>query len=220
MGRDPRQSPRNGPLFGGGMTLPTGLYAIADASFGDPYTLAIELAQRGCPVIQLRAKGWSIQEVAQVASQLIDPLHRRGAKLIINDHTAVASTIGADGVHLGQDDGSVDEARALLGPNVLIGLSTHSLEHVRLAKNVDYIGFGPVFETTTKVAAGQPRGLEDLRAAVAESAVPVIAIGGITRTNLSSVRATGTHGWAIVSDLYADGTVVEKLHHGSFQPSD
>lgn len=155
-----------------------------------------------------------------MASQLLEPLHKRGARLIINDHTKVANTIGADGVHLGQDDGSVDEARALLGPNALIGLSTHSLEQVRLAKNVDYIGFGPVFETTTKVAAGPPRGLVDLRAAVSESAVPVIAIGGITGKNLSAVRATGTHGWAIFSDLYTDGNLVENLRRGSIQPSE
>ena len=200
------------------MRLPTGLYAIADASFGDPAMLAIELARAGCPIIQLRAKGWSTRDVTAVATELIKPLHQHGAKLIINDHTSVAATVGADGVHLGQEDSSVEEARIMLGPHALIGLSTHSLEQARLAKNVDYIGYGPVFETTTKHAAGHARGTDALREAVEASSVPVIAIGGVNHKNLDAVRATGTHGWAIVSDLLAAGSIPENLRRLSIQP--
>jgi len=198
------------------MTLPRGLYAIADSTIGDPYTLGIELAEAGCTLIQLRTKGWTTQEVARVGAQLLEPLHNLGAKLIINDHTDVAAAIGADGVHLGQGDGSTEEARLALGPNALIGLSTHSLEQVHLVSHVDYIGFGPIFATTTKRAAGDPRGIEALRTVVQQSPVPVIAIGGITRRNLVAVRATGVHGWAIISDLYANGTLMDSVPEMSF----
>ncbi len=200
------------------MPVPKGLYAIADASFGDPADLAMELAHAGCPLIQLRAKGWSTTEVARVATRLLEPLHQIGAKLIINDHVSVAAEVGADGVHLGQEDGSVQAARATLGAQAIIGLSTHSLEQAQQAKNVDYIGYGPIFQTTTKQAAGRARGTLALQKAVDVSSVPVIAIGGINRENLDEVRATGVHGWAIISDLFASGSIPENLRRLSIQP--
>jgi len=200
------------------MRLPRGLYAIADAAFGDPYTLGVGLAQAGCPVIQLRAKDWAQSDVASVARRLIEPLHQVGSQLIINDHTMVAVEVGADGVHLGQDDGSIAEARALLGPNALIGLSTHSIDQVQRANTANYIGFGPVFETTTKAAAGSARGIDALKEVVERSSLPVVAIGGINGENLASVRATGVHGWAIVRDLIGAGPIEDSVHRLSIQP--
>ena len=200
------------------MSLPQGLYAIADAGFGDPYDLALALARNSCPLIQLRAKGWPKTEVTSVAARLVGPIHEMGAKLIINDHADIAAEVGADGVHIGQEDGSVDQARSLLGPDALIGLSTHTISQVLSAGPADYIGFGPVFTTSTKDAAGSPRGVDALRSAVQASKVPVIAIGGITHQNLASVQSTGAHGWAIVRDLLGSGSLEHNLQRLSIQP--
>ena len=138
------------------------------------------------------------------ARALSQALRETGCLLVINDHVAVAVSVGADGVHLGQDDASPEWARECLGPGPLIGLSTHSIAQVEASGHdpaVDYIGFGPVFGTRTKDTGWSPRGLEILREANSRSRHPVIAIGGIAIETLPQVKATGVHGWAVVSAL-------------------
>ena len=131
-------------------------------------------------------------------------MRAHSALLIINDHLHVAVETNADGVHLGQEDSDPAHARARLRPHQLIGLSTHTRDQVLHARlHADYIGFGPVFGTTTKDTGFAPRGADALRQAVALSAVPVIAIGGITPDNLGQVRAAGAHGWAVISAIHA-----------------
>ena len=182
--------------------LPGGLYGVADAGFGDPVALGIALAEAGVQVIQLRAKGWSTSDRTAAAAALLHPLHARGSLLIINDDLDAACAAGADGLHLGQADGPLQAARRALGPRALLGRSTHTLAEVDAAgRDADYIGFGPVFATTTHPDPYAVRGLELLAAAVAHSTVPVVAIGGINFTNISDVRESGAHAWAVISAL-------------------
>lgn len=125
----------------------------------------------------------------------------------MNDRVDIALAARADGVHIGQDDLPVERARMLLGLDAMIGLSTHSLEQARAAIHspVDYIAIGPIFETSTKGAADKVVGLAGLRSvreAVGE--FPLVAIGGIDRTNALSVLEAGADSVAVISDLVSD----------------
>jgi thiamine-phosphate pyrophosphorylase len=170
--------------------LPSGLYALADSQFGQPFRLAVALAAAGARLIQVRAKGWSISALLEADEGTCRSLVDQGVCVVINDHIEVAAALGASGVHLGQDDASPEAARRALGPSALIGLSTHDLDQVRQATDVDYLGFGPVFSTRTKVNPGDPRGLNTLVNAIRATPLPVIAIGGISKHNLDAVRNT------------------------------
>ena len=187
--------------------LPRGLYGIADSRFGDPFELALSLARGGCQTVQIRAKGWSAEDLIIRGRSEVARLRALGAIVIINDHYQAAHALKADGVHLGQDDPSPEEARETLGPDAIIGLSTHDLTQVRAAEGVSYIGFGPVFHTSTKDHAGAPRGLPLLRQAVCATALPVIAIGGINQARVASVRDSGAYGWAVASSLFTSESV-------------
>ncbi|MEL6345027.1 MAG: thiamine phosphate synthase [Myxococcota bacterium] len=182
--------------------LPLGLYGMADAQFGDPITIGVDLADAGCEVIQLRAKGWEESALLDVAGRMKEALHARGCRLIINDNPIVASRCGADGVHLGQDDGDINVVRALLGPSVWIGRSTHTLEQVEQAQTeADYIGFGPIFSTQTKRTGYAERGVEMLKDAITRSQIPVVAIGGITPARLPDIKHAGAKHWAVISAI-------------------
>jgi len=127
-----------------------------------------------------------------------------GVPFILNDYPVLAAEIGAAGVHLGQDDGTPGAARLVMGPDRIIGRSTHSLDQARaaLAEGFDYIGFGPLFPTPTK--AGRPAiGLDDIAAMEREVGghIPAFCIGGIKRSNLTQVLAAGARRVVIVSDL-------------------
>jgi thiamine-phosphate pyrophosphorylase len=115
----------------------------------------------------------------------------------------VAKLAKADGVHLGQDDLPLAEARALLGPSAIIGISTHSDEELQAAQGADYVGFGPIFATRSKPGAAlpPPHGLEGLRRAVQLSKVPVVAIGGLTAATAQAVAATGARCAAAIAEL-------------------
>ena len=176
--------------------LSPGLYGIADATFGDPVEMARALVAAGCRTIQLRAKHYNKDEIHSAAGA-IRSLVRDGL-FIVNDHLDVARTVGADGVHLGQQDAALSTARAQLGPDAIIGISTHTLGQVRRAQGASYIGFGPVFSTATKENPGSPKGIEALRSAVEISSIPVVAIGGITTSTLEDVRGSGVHCWAVI----------------------
>lgn len=181
------------------MSLPPGLYGIADAGFGDPVAAGRLLLQGGVRVLQLRCKGWTGDRVASAARALAPLCRKADVPLILNDHPDLAA-IG-DGVHVGQEDGPVD--RRLLPPGSLVGRSTHDLDqlHAALDEGVDYVGFGPVFGTRTKPGALAPRGVAILARVVAASTVPVVAIGGLGPDNLAQVQATGAHGWAVISAI-------------------
>ena len=161
-----------------------------------------KLIAGGVNILQLRAKHSREAEIIAMAAQ-IQPLAKAANVLfIINDHPHLVQKIKADGVHVGQDDISVDEARRLAGPDAIVGLSTHSLEQVQKAVTAqpDYIGFGPLFATQTKPDY-TPIGMADIPSAHACASFPIFCIGGITQKNLPEVIAAGAKRVVIVSEL-------------------
>ena len=182
--------------------LPLGLYAIADSTYGDPVAQGRALLAAGLRVVQLRCKGWSTQERAQAARALRADFDAHHAILIMNDDLEAAVAAGADGLHLGQGDGSVIAARARLGPLALIGRSTHSLAQIEAAVGeADYLGFGPLFGTRTKTTPHTPKvGLVEAALAAA-GPVPLVGIGGIDAARLPGLRAAGLTRWAVISAI-------------------
>jgi thiamine-phosphate pyrophosphorylase len=156
----------------------------------------------GVDIVQLRMKGAPDDAILGVAQRTARICAEHDALFILNDRPDLAAQIGADGVHVGQDDAGVPEARALLGPERLVGLSTHSPAQVDAAGDagVDYIGVGPVHATPTK--PGRPAvGLALVGYAAAHARVPFFAIGGIDATNLTAVGQAGARRIAVVRAL-------------------
>ena len=165
------------------------------------------LAEAGARLVQIREKHLSSAEFLADAQDALATAGAHGMTTIINDRVDIAMVIGADGVHLGQDDIPAEAARSLLGPNAIIGISTHDLEQARRAAElpVDYIAFGPIFSTSTKADADPVVGLgllSEARNIVGK--IPLVAIGGITRENLEGVLEAGADSAAIIGDLAAD----------------
>ena len=163
-------------------------------------------------MIQLRDKFASprdFYEAAIAAMKIARALHVR---IIINDRLDVAAAARADGVHLGQDDLPPDRARAVLGPDAIIGFSTHNLEQALEADSTsaDYIAFGPVFQTSTKENPDLVVGLEQLAEIKRRVSKPVVAIGGITLERAASVIEAGAASVAVISDLYSAGDIAER----------
>jgi thiamine-phosphate pyrophosphorylase len=154
-------------------------------------------------VIQLREKGIYESDYVHIARRLKKLVADAGRLFIVNDNPSVALSSGADGVHVGQQDVTLLECRLLLGPDAIVGVSTHDLGEARGAAEggADYVGFGPIFETATKAEAVPPRGVKALEAVAAAVAVPVFAIGGLTAERVPSVLASGAHGVAISSAI-------------------
>lgn len=183
------------------------LYCLLDLGYthpGDAETVTAGLLSGGADILQLRAKGQPLDLIAAVARRLIPLCRAAGVPFILNDFPALAAELGADGVHIGQDDGPLFAARAIVGPGKLIGRSTHSLAQAEaaLAEGFDYIGFGPLFPTPTK--AGRPGiGLNDIAEMERRvgTKIPAFCIGGIKRSNLPEVLAAGARRVVIVSDL-------------------
>lgn len=183
------------------------LYSILDLGYvadADAERVTAALLAGGAGLLQLRAKGCPLGRIEAVARRVIPLCRAAGVPFILNDHPALAATVAADGLHLGQDDGSLAEARAIIGHGPLVGRSTHSLEQARaaLAEGFDYIGFGPLFPTPTK--AGRPAiGLADIAAMEREigSRIPAFCIGGIHPDNLEAVLAAGARRVVVVSAL-------------------
>jgi thiamine-phosphate pyrophosphorylase len=162
------------------------------------------LIEGGATFVQLREKHLSPREFYQEAEEALRVARARGVKLIINDRADIAHALGADGVHLGQDDMPPRAARALLGERAVIGFSTHSVEQAIAAARlpVDYIAVGPVFETTSKEHPDPVVGLEGLRRVrEAVGSVTLVAIGGVTRENGPSVLGAGADSVAVISAL-------------------
>ncbi len=198
------------------MTTDPKLYAILDLGY-TPESRAAEttaaLLAGGADLLQLRAKGHDLATIRRVAETLIPLCRAAGVPFILNDYPALAAELGADGVHIGQDDGPLEDARAAFQSQIsnfksqippLVGRSTHSLEQARaaLAEGFDYIGFGPLFPTPTK--QGRPGiGLQDIATMEAEVGkyLPAFCIGGIKRANLPQVLQAGARRVVIVSDL-------------------
>ena len=183
------------------------LYAILDLGYvaeENAESITACLLAGGAGLLQLRAKNQDLATIERVARRLLPLCRQAGVPFVLNDHAALAATIGADGLHIGQDDGSLADARKIVGPDLFIGRSTHSLDQARaaLAEGFDCIGFGPLFPTPTK--AGRPSiGLQDIVAMEREvgSKIPAFCIGGITPETLPQVLAAGARRVVIVSAL-------------------
>jgi thiamine-phosphate pyrophosphorylase len=170
------------------------LYLILDAGVVGYDELFVKMkiaVHSGVDIVQLRDKLGTSREALKFAQRALAWLGKR-ALFIVNDRIDIARISGADGVHLGQDDLPVREARRMLGPRAIIGKSCQTLLHVRAAcrEGADYIGFGSVFKTLTKPGR-KPMDLARLRAAAQVSRVPLFAIGGITRQNVKRVISCG-----------------------------
>lgn len=162
-----------------------------------------EALEGGVTIVQLRAPTWKKRALAACARDLLEMLRPRGIPLIINDHADVAAAVGADGLHVGQDDLSSADARRIIGPDMILGLSAGNVDEVRGVDPVlvDYLGIGPVWATATKKDAGAAVGLEGLASLSAASPLPVVAIGGIGASNAADVMRTGVDGIAVVSAI-------------------
>jgi len=182
------------------------LYAITDRglSNGTHEEIVRSMLEGGARLIQLRDKEGSSREMLDAARKCLELTRPAGALLIINDRVDVALTTGADGVHLGQDDIDVEEAREILGDQKIIGISTHTLEQYRAAleTSADYIAVGPVYPTTTKANPDEVIGLDMVRAARELADRPLVAIGGITHERAQEVLAAGADCIAVISALY------------------
>lgn len=182
------------------------LYAITpdDLWKEDLLDQAIGLAiSGGADVIQLRNKTISDEEFLKAVGRICKITRSRNIPLIINDRVWVAKEARADGIHLGQEDGSLAEARAMLGEDIIFGRSTHTPEQAILAQRegFDYIGVGPVFATPTKPSY-TPVGLDLLRYASEHIRIPFVAIGGINEGNIKEVLRAGAKTIAVVRAIF------------------
>ena len=182
------------------------LYPIIDSRLAGnlpPATIVELLCRGGATFLQLRAKTLSDGELMGDTRHALLAARRGGARLIVNDRPDIAALTGADGVHLGEEDLPVGDARALLGPDAIIGYSTHSVAQAMAAVSlpVDYIALGPIFATGNASVRREPLGLDALAAAAAAVTVPLVAIGGIDLARARQVLEAGAASVAVIGDL-------------------
>lgn len=180
------------------------LYLITDRKLLPPGRLlwAVEAAlEAGVRAVQLREKDLSAAELLPLARRMRELTARFGAHLLINDRVDVALAVEADGVHLGGHSLPAQEVRRRLGPNRLIGLSTHNPSEAAAAASLgaDFVTFGPVFFTASKAALGKPVGLDRLAEAAEKTSVPLFALGGIKQEHLPQILAAGASRIALIS---------------------
>lgn len=206
--------------------LTTDLYGITASAFSrgrDNVTVAMAMLGAGIRILQYREKDLSGRAMARECQELRRLTAEAGALFLVNDHVDLALAVGADGVHIGQDDLPPGLVRALIGPERILGISTHGPEQARaaVAAGADYLGVGPLFRTHTKQDVCDPVGLEYLDYAVRHVPIPFVAIGGIKRHNLRSVVDRGASLVALVTEITEaediDGRVreIRSILHGS-----
>jgi thiamine-phosphate pyrophosphorylase len=191
------------------------LYAILDPEHiagRDSRQVLDELLEGGVQWLQLRVKALSPAEFFALAKRVRSATRARGCTLIINDRVDIALACEADGVHLGQDDLPLIAGRKLMGGKI-VGISTHNLDQARAAEKdgADYIGFGPMFGTSTKDTGYTARGVEMLRQIHAAVTLPIVAIGGITEQNVAQVWQAGADSAAIISDILRADDIAGKV---------
>lgn len=180
------------------------LHVLTDTSLQSRFThpeLARMAIDGGADTIQLRQKIGSTKELIATARELKEVCEEAGVPFVVNDRIDVALASQADGVHLGQEDFPITLAREMLGENVIIGGSAVSLEDAQrcLEEGADYVGFGPVYVTSSKPDASSPTGIELLREVAEAVPLPIIAIGGIQAKNVPEVLQAGAYGIAVIS---------------------
>ncbi len=190
-----------------------GLMLILDketAKGGNLAAIAAMALEGGARCIQMRDKGSGGADALKTALELRSVTEGAGCLLIINNHPHIAVDSGADGVHLGQDDMPCEEARKVLGPKRIVGLSTHSIVQAREAeaKGADYIGIGPVFATGTKPGA-EPIGPAAAKEVIGAVRIPVFCIGGIDIRRAGLLRGLGAGGVAAASSIMNSGDITK-----------
>ena len=195
------------------MKLPSHFYAMVDQAGGqEPVALARILLDAGVRVMQLRLKSASGRDLLAAARAIATMCRERGAMLIVDDRTDIAMLAGADGVHLGQEDLPLEAARRLAGSEMIIGISTHSVELAVAAERsgADYIGFGPMYPGGQRNNA-TGKGLELLREVRAAVRIPIVAIGGITEATMPAVLEAGADACAIITDVVRAPDIAAKV---------
>jgi len=203
------------PIRGRKPFMIKGLYAIIDTAFSPQYShyqLANLVLMGGCRILQLRMKQSGFRETFETAKKIMSLKERYDFTFIINDHADIAGELKADGVHVGKSDLRIDSARSVLGKDFLIGYSSHSLEEALSAEKAgaDYIAFGAIFPTKTKGPLHPVQGVEKLRELCARVKKPVVAIGGINRTNIGKVMFAGAGSVAMITGITQARNVVEE----------
>ena len=189
------------------------LYGIVDLGYieeSEAARVVEQMIEGGVDLIQLRGKGKSLDELVDYAARLHELTARSSTPLIVNDHAEIASPIPVEGVHVGQDDDSIEVARRKASREIVVGKSTHGLEQALAAQRegADYNGFGPIFATPTKPDY-PPIGLSDIGRVHAEVSVPIFCIGGINIDNLQSVIDAGAKRVVMVSALLKAHSIVD-----------
>lgn len=182
-----------------------GIYVILDEGISGRDHVAVTRAAiaGGARVVQLRDKKATFEEQIEIGRELRKITRLADVTLIVNDNPYLARELEADGVHIGQSDFPADIVREIVGPDKIVGLSTHTKQQAVTAQfmPVDYIGLGPVFETTTKKSEWAPVGTAMIRWVQKHVRLPIVAIGGITEERIVDVIAAGAQNAAIVGDL-------------------
>jgi thiamine-phosphate pyrophosphorylase len=189
------------------------LYGILDLSYiddADTVAVAKAMIKGGVDLIQLRGKERTIDELVDLAAELHELTARFSTPLIVNDHAEIAKKVPVEGVHIGQEDDSIEVVRQKAGRQLLVGKSTHSPEQALAAQRegADYIGFGPIFATPTKPDYA-PIGLSDIKRVHTEVGLPIFCIGGLSIDNLQSVIGAGAKRVVMVSALLKAHSIVD-----------
>ncbi|ATB49328.1 thiamine phosphate synthase [Corallococcus macrosporus] len=196
--------------------LPRGPYLLCDDSIRPELSLvdkAARLVAGGARVVQLRMKRTPVREALAAARQVVALCRQEGALCLVNDRVDLALLADAHGVHVGDEDLPAEDARALLGPGRLLGVTVRDGAGARAARaaGADYVGLGPVFPTATKQVPAPVLGLEAFAAVVRESPLPVVGIGGVGLGNIASVAAAGARCAAVVSDALLAADITERV---------
>ena len=199
------------------------LYLITDRTQTAGRELPAVIAEAltgGVRSVQLREKDLSARQQLELAVQLRTLTREHDARLLINERIDIALTVGADGVQVGAGSLPVTEVRRLLGPELLIGYSAHTLGEALQAERdgADFVTFGPVYRTPSKLKYGEPVGIAQLAEVVSSLGIPVFALGGVKEASIPAVMATGCHGVALISAIISDpdpktatGFLLEKI---------
>ena len=184
-----------------------GLYAIFDPRFSveqDPVKVCRAILKGGGKILQLRIKaGYTVHEISTIAKAIVALKQEFEFTFIVNDYFDLALEVGADGVHMGVDDGSISQVRQKIGHEKIMGYSSHRLEEALQAHKLgaDYVAMGAVYPTVTKGLGHPVCGLEILKTLVQQLSVPLVAIGGINQKNLPAVLATGVAAVAMITEI-------------------
>jgi len=193
------------------------LYLITDRKqTALPLPDAVRLALLGgVRAIQVREKDLPIRDLLALAKELRMLTKEFGAKLFINDHVDVAVAVDADGVHLGHESMPTTAARKIVGSDMLIGVSTHTVDEARAAESegADFVTFGPIYETPSKARYGAPAGLEALRDVKRAVDIPIFALGGIKGNNIGHVLWAGAFGVSMISTIFSADDIEKKTRN-------